>query len=161
MKLLGRRICRPHRLQYMLNIETMISRMREYCKSVYGRMVCPLCRQRPGIDSYGFQGRDGGVDPFRSTPAFHAWACLNCHGYVLNRGGGIIPIDHLTTIRHPHAPAPYSVRDQEREIRDSIGGRGRPPPGPAQQDQLLWNRVISMQGAAPPPDDGAYDDIYD
>ncbi|KAI1099487.1 hypothetical protein F4804DRAFT_321806 [Jackrogersella minutella] len=112
LKLFGRRICSPHRLQYMMNIQTQVSRMKEYCKSLYGRMVCPCCRMHPGIDNYAFQGENGGV----SAP-LHGWVCLNCQGYVFakNPTTGPLPVGLLSQTRNPTAPPPYNVTEQGKQ----------------------------------------------
>ncbi|KAI1388550.1 uncharacterized protein F4822DRAFT_443472 [Hypoxylon trugodes] len=82
-KLFHRVICSPHRLQYLINMQVAATQMREYCKSLYGRMVCPLCRARPGIDNYQFQGQAGGEEN-----AIKGYCCLNCHGLVFEGEGG-------------------------------------------------------------------------
>ncbi|KAI0112754.1 hypothetical protein F4776DRAFT_656791 [Hypoxylon sp. NC0597] len=104
MKLFGRRICSPHRLHYLLEIDNRVSRMREYCRSVYGKMVCPHCRKNAGIDNYGFQGERGG----ENNP-FVAWVCLQCNGYVFHKKSKeAIPAKHLAVIYDPNAPIPYN-----------------------------------------------------
>ncbi|XXG97467.1 hypothetical protein Hte_003769 [Hypoxylon texense] len=160
LKLLGRRICRPHRLQYILNLQTEVARMREYCRSVYGRMVCPLCREIPGPDSYGFQGIRGG-----ENNSFQGWACLNCHGYVLNKKGnapgGIIPVKYLGTVRFEHISrvpgAPYTTTDQRKPIDQDADD----PQEQQQEEESLWNRVLSVGEFNDQPEDEDLSDIYD
>ncbi|KAI0843632.1 hypothetical protein F5Y06DRAFT_8022 [Hypoxylon sp. FL0890] len=104
MKLFGRRICSPHRLDYLIRIQRKASSMRDYCQSLYGKMICPCCRKNAGTDSYGFQGERGGAN----NP-FVAWVCLSCQGWVFHRNSqGPIPIRHLARIHSPDAPIPYN-----------------------------------------------------
>ncbi|KAI0181751.1 hypothetical protein GGR52DRAFT_567969 [Hypoxylon sp. FL1284] len=150
-KLLGRRICAPHRLQYLLNMQTAAARMRDYCKAIHGRMVCPLCRTRPGIDSFGFRDIMGGVNA-----EFHGWGCLSCHGYVLHRDR-VVPWNILGTVRDVVAPPPYTVRNEEREARWLIGAN-IDPAIVQQEEESLWNRVLSLRDAMNQPGQPGDDD---
>ncbi|KAI2602288.1 hypothetical protein GGR54DRAFT_654364 [Hypoxylon sp. NC1633] len=112
VKLFGRRICSPHRAQKMFNMALKCTAMRNYILSLYGRMVCPLCLARPGVDNYLFQGEDGGQNcPFR------AWVCLQCHGYVFNGPENEIPTFHLDQLRNPGYPPPYGAHHDHQDVQ--------------------------------------------
>ncbi|KAI1506173.1 hypothetical protein F5X99DRAFT_426191 [Biscogniauxia marginata] len=59
LKLFGRRICSPHRLQYMIKMDETARKIREYVIGLYGKMVCPFCRRNAGVDAYNFAGAQG------------------------------------------------------------------------------------------------------
>ncbi|KAI1078547.1 hypothetical protein F5B20DRAFT_591387 [Whalleya microplaca] len=85
-KILNRRICSPHRLQYILNIDTAAQRMKDYVIGAFGRMVCFICQQRAGTNAYNFEGLEGGAGN-----ELQCWTCLGCHHVVIAR-----PSDQLT-----------------------------------------------------------------
>ncbi|KAI0851923.1 hypothetical protein F5Y00DRAFT_258879 [Daldinia vernicosa] len=111
VKLLGRRLCSPHRLQHLLDMQEAISNMKIYIDSMYGRSVCPVCKQRPGINEYNFEGPQGGEGVCK------AWMCLVCHGFVLTENTtSVIPRFHLKPGAPKPAPAPYGIRPEELAI---------------------------------------------
>ncbi|KAI1489601.1 hypothetical protein F5X96DRAFT_695741 [Biscogniauxia mediterranea] len=107
-KLFGRRICSPHRLQYMLDMHEKVQSMRDYIVTTYGKMVCPFCCRRAGADAYGFQGEEG----CEGRPK--AYVCLCCHGVVIDgrtNASGKFQDNFLNSVT---APAPYNpVREED------------------------------------------------
>ncbi|KAI1653680.1 hypothetical protein F4813DRAFT_393446 [Daldinia decipiens] len=111
VKLLGRRLCSPHRLQHLLNLQEAVSDMKIYIESLYGKMVCPGCKSVPGINNYDFKGLPGGEGVYK------AWACLACHGIVITENTtALLPRLYLTSGAPRPAPAPYGIRAEELEI---------------------------------------------
>ncbi|KAL7627729.1 hypothetical protein AAE478_001924 [Parahypoxylon ruwenzoriense] len=105
LKLFGRRLCSPHRLRHTIVLRNMVTELRDWVVSAYGRMVCPFCRIRPGVDAFNFQGEQGGEGQVR------VWACLGCHGVVV--GGR----DAIPTLPDEHNP-------QMVPFQNALGPRG-------------------------------------
>ncbi|KAI1083658.1 hypothetical protein F5B20DRAFT_595593 [Whalleya microplaca] len=80
-KLLGRRVCSPHRLQHLLNLKQAADRMHAWVKGVYGRKVCFFCRERAGADAYGDNA--GPVFGDAPPPVPKVFACMGCHEIVV------------------------------------------------------------------------------
>ncbi|KAL7624630.1 hypothetical protein AAE478_006199 [Parahypoxylon ruwenzoriense] len=112
VRLFGRRICNPHRITYLMNMERIVTNMRAYCKNLYGRMVCPACRLRPGIDSYQFTGEQGGANN-----VVKCYGCLNCHQWVLSKNPVSIGEFPRNSLNAQGAPPPYTCRNEERHGR--------------------------------------------
>ncbi|KAK6955658.1 hypothetical protein Daesc_003301 [Daldinia eschscholtzii] len=124
MKLLGRRLCSPHRLQHLLNMQEAASDMRIYIDSVWGKQVCPLCKINPGINDYDFKGVVGGENGDR------IWVCLVCHSYVFTGNTtGLLPrrwtLGEKGNDEYHLAPPPYAIRKEEQVNADKELARRR------------------------------------
>ncbi|KAI5864002.1 hypothetical protein GGS23DRAFT_562520 [Durotheca rogersii] len=115
---LGRRLCNPHRLAYLIKMQQAADNMRAYCKNLYGRMVCPACRIRPGMDRFMFRGPDGGSE----TP-IRVYGCLNCHQFVFSNNPASATEFSMSNLNSPTAPPPYTPRQHERDERVLIRTR--------------------------------------
>lgn len=76
-KLLDRFLCVPHRLQHFVSLLAQIQRMLNWIHRVWGRRICPSCRERPPVSAFNFQGEEGGelLGP--------TWQCIACHDVVV------------------------------------------------------------------------------
>ncbi|KAJ9138900.1 hypothetical protein NKR23_g8283 [Pleurostoma richardsiae] len=81
-KLLHNVLCKGHRLTHAEELVNQAAVMQEWRLKLYGRMVCPLCKEKVGVDAWGFQGANGGEGKTK------VWACLVCHEVVVFHGGG-------------------------------------------------------------------------
>ncbi|KAI1802338.1 hypothetical protein F4811DRAFT_573142 [Daldinia bambusicola] len=118
LKLFGRRLCSPHRLQHMLNMHEAVSDMRIYVDSVWGKQVCPLCKINPGIHDYNFQGVVGGEKSDK------IWVCLVCHSFVATGDTtGIISRLYTTSEelldQREAIPPPYSIKEEDKIKADA------------------------------------------
>ncbi|KAI3342073.1 hypothetical protein F4824DRAFT_495953 [Ustulina deusta] len=77
-KLLDRTLCTPHRLEHFLDIRAKAQAMRHYVASIFGRMPCPFCLNRVGVDAYSFV--DEQDIPFPDI----MYTCLSCLGVVVS-----------------------------------------------------------------------------
>lgn len=110
LKLFGRRICNPHRMQYMIDMATATARMKTYINSLYGREVCPKCKEYAGCDKYLFTGGRGGY-----LHRHIAWVCLVCHGYVYAEPEAKdVQAGINQLFKNNSHMAPYQIRREER-----------------------------------------------
>ncbi|KAI0130689.1 hypothetical protein F4814DRAFT_456706 [Daldinia grandis] len=100
--------------KHLLDLQEAISDMRIYIDSLYGKMVCPVCKFWPGINDYNFQGPLGGEG------ALKTWICLACHGIVITENTtALIPRHYLKSGAPTPAPAPYGIRVEELEVANN------------------------------------------
>ncbi|KAI5927882.1 hypothetical protein F4810DRAFT_645629 [Camillea tinctor] len=124
MKLMGRRICDPHRLQNLLDIHERVQNMRDYILSVYGRQ-----------DNEGCEGR------------VKMYVCLCCQGVVVDSRPhtGRFPVYSMNSVvaPPPYNPVqqeveaiPYKQPQNEEEARN-WQGFGDAPPGAGQDAPII------------------------
>ncbi|KAI1470339.1 uncharacterized protein F4812DRAFT_456346 [Daldinia caldariorum] len=76
-RIVGRVCCTPHRFAYLEDFDNCIDGLNAYCRKTYGRTsVCPFCRERPGVDAFGFEGPQGDEGKQR------VWVCKICNDVV-------------------------------------------------------------------------------
>ncbi|KAI0390394.1 hypothetical protein F5Y17DRAFT_461836 [Xylariaceae sp. FL0594] len=78
-KLLGRRLCHPHRMQHYLDMLARAARMKDFVRKNWGRMVCPFCREHVGTDHYNFRGDCGN----ETAGGGQVYVCLACFAVVV------------------------------------------------------------------------------
>ncbi|OTA99228.1 hypothetical protein M426DRAFT_257245 [Hypoxylon sp. CI-4A] len=111
VKLIGRRICPPHRLHYMQEIQKRCDEARAYVKSVWGRQVCPACKKNPPVNTPGLNLEQ------EMQRQIVNWQCLNCSGFVFSTRGAKLPPNRLSNIQnYGNVEAPYEPRPQDSEI---------------------------------------------
>lgn len=109
VKLWNRVLCNPHRTQYILDMKGKAAEMKLYCKQLYGKSVCPLCRINPGVDQYHHIGSDGG----EGNP-IEAWVCLNCHAYAIVPKGKQSTNDWHELVDTSHLQWPYGIGEMPK-----------------------------------------------
>lgn len=102
-------LCNPHRTQYILDMKGKAAEMKLYCKQLYGKSVCPLCRINPGVDQYHHIGSDGG----EGNP-IEAWVCLNCHAYAIVPKGKQSTNDWHELVDTSHLQWPYGIGEMPK-----------------------------------------------
>ncbi|KAJ2898302.1 hypothetical protein MKZ38_004027 [Zalerion maritima] len=77
-KLLARRLCGSHRFGYADRLIQQTALVREWVLMVWGKMICPFCHMKEGVQAANFRGQEGG-----EAQHMRAWGCMGCQQYVL------------------------------------------------------------------------------